>query len=133
MKKPLIFEPTILGIGTFLLYVSGLILYFIMAAVANCPLKGSCDISPFLVLVIAHWIAVGFVLKRSLTIAKWLMVLFGTLPLLGLSYQGLTHKLMNPIFWITEVYLFIFCGLFTAYLWLSSEVKRYLQNIKAGN
>ena len=133
MRKNIVFEPSILGLGTFLLYLGGPVVFFTMSVMAGCKAKGFCNapLAEFTLLVVTHWVIVGFVLKRNLLLAKWLLIAFGSIPFLALSYFGIVHGAMGKIFWAVEVYLFFVGVLFCGYVWFSSEVKKYLDYVKS--
>ena len=133
MKKELVFEPVILGVGIFALYLCSAGVLLSLAAIGDCGWKGRCGapLTEFSLIMISHWIVVGLVIRRSILLAKWLMLVFGCIPFVGSILLGVYEPRYQSYFWVVTAYLFIFGILFTAYIWFSPAVHRYAQSLRA--
>lgn len=114
MRKKIVFEPMVLGIGAFFMYLSGPTVLLLLAALAGCSAKSVCGapLGPFSILMIVHWIIVGLVLKRHFLAAKWLLVIFVTIPFIALMALGFPYDFYSTSFWLIALYLFVFGVLF---------------------
>lgn len=77
--------------------------------------------------MLSHWCIVGFIIKRNLPLARWLLIGFGVIPFLTSLYLSFVSEWYATYSSVISGYLFIFGVLFTAYIWLSSEVKTYAE------
>ena len=74
-----------------------------------------------------HWVILGLVMKRSVAVARVLLLPFGVLPFLVVgiapAYVGVDPQYMN----IMLGYLFVFGVCLCVYLFGSKEVQRYVE------
>lgn len=133
MKKELVFEPAILGIGSFLMYLCSTGVLLALAAIGECGWRGSCGapLAEFSFVMLSHWVVVGLIVRRSIFLAKWLMLVFGCVPFVGSIFLGIFEPQYYKYFWVITTYLFVFGILFTAYIWFSPAVHKYVQSLHA--
>lgn len=135
-----VFEPAILAIASFGMYISSLFAMLLIAALGGCSWKGACGapVMEFGVLVFFHWLIVAAVMKQSIRLARWLLFIFGVIPfsivLLMLVFSTVADSVSvsAPAYsYIITGYLFIFGALFPAYLFFSKGVAEYEKYIIA--
>ncbi len=105
--------------------------FWAIAFAGSCPAKGRCGapIEPMLVFIVLHWLVVGFVIKKNLTVAKWMMVFTGVVPFFSMGFvYYYSSEDMYQYLNIYSVYLFVFGLVYTAYLFFSREVREYERN-----
>ena len=105
-----------------------------MGIMHGCSLKGCVPVLvlPLGVFAVVHCLAVGFILKYSHLIAKWVMLITGVFPFfyfLNVVYKS--DYWFEPTIIILGCYLLIFGLMFTGYIWFNANLKKYLESLHA--
>lgn len=123
-----VYEPEILALGSFGLYICSLFVLLLIAALGGCGWKGACSapVVEFSILMLLHWIIVAAIMKNSIAIARWLLIISGVIPLILISTLHILFSESDPSYLMLIVgYLLIFGIIFPAYLFFSKEVAEY--------
>ena len=121
-------EPIIFSIASFSMYLCGIGVLLTLTAMGGCGWRGPCraPTTEFSIIVISHWIIIGLIFHRSVKTAKWLMVLFGTIPFCFLLWNFINNPNFATPYWrVIGTYLFLFGVLFPTYLFFSKKVTAY--------
>ncbi|GEM_PF-4620292 len=128
MRSEVVHEPAALGVVAFMMYLASMAVPLALASLGQCGWRGACDapLAEFMSLMVLHWVIIGFVLKRSVALARLLMLPLGVLPFLLVIFGRQAVGLSSSYAGVIGVYLLLFGVCFTAYLFLSPEVQRYV-------
>ena len=101
--------------------------FVVACGIRKSQWKGNCGapLTEFSLIMLSHWCIVGFIIKRNLPLARWLMVIFGVLPFFASLYLAVISDWYATYAFVITGYLFVFGVLFPLYIGLSPSVKAY--------